>query len=94
MDPAVLIPIIVVVVLLAVLALYLWSTYNSLVALKARVDEAWSDITVQLKRRADLIPNLISTVQGYATNERGVFESVTNASASRKSFCVFCRSII
>ncbi len=61
------------------LALFLWATYNALVKLKVRVDEAWSDITVQLKRRADLIPNLVKTVKGYAKHEKGVFEEVTKA---------------
>lgn len=56
--------------------------YNSLVTLKVRVDEAWSDITVQLKRRYDLIPNLIETVKGYATHEKEVFEKVTEARAN------------
>ena len=69
----------------AVIGIYLWITYNALVALKVRVDEAWSDITVQLKRRADLIPNLIETVRGYATHEREVFENVTKARAATVS---------
>lgn len=60
---------------------YVWITYNSLVTLRVRVDEAWSDITVQLKRRADLIPSLVETVKGYATHEKGVFEDVTRARA-------------
>jgi len=76
-----LIPVIVVVALLAVVGIYLWATYNSLVALNVRVDEAWSDITVQLKRRADLLPNLIDTVRGYAAHEKAVFENVTRARA-------------
>ena len=80
-----LIPVIIVVVLVAIIGIYFWATYNSLVTLKVRVDEAWSDITVQLKRRADLIPNLIETVKGYATHERGVFESVTKARAETLS---------
>ncbi len=63
----------------ALLALFLWFTYNALVKLKIRVDEAWSDITVQLKRRVDLIPNLVNTVKGYAAHETGVFEKVTEA---------------
>ncbi|GAA2749047.1 LemA family protein [Amnibacterium kyonggiense] len=71
----------VVVVLIVLLALYLWVTYNSLVTLRVRVEEAWSDITVQLKRRADLIPNLIETVKGYADHEKTVFEAVTTARA-------------
>jgi LemA protein len=53
--------------------------YNGLVRLNVRADEAWSDITVQLKRRADLIPNLVNTVKGYAGHEKGVFEEVTKA---------------
>jgi LemA protein len=60
----------------------LWVAYNSLVTLKIRVDEAWSDITVQLKRRLDLIPNLVETVKGYAKHESGVFEKVTEARAN------------
>lgn len=71
----------VVVVLLVVIGIYLWVTYNSLVTLKLRVDEAWSDITVQLKRRADLIPTIVETVKGYAAHEKSVFESVTRARA-------------
>jgi LemA protein len=66
----------------ALLAVFLWVTYNALVTLKIRVDEAWSDITVQLKRRLDLIPNLINTVKGYAAHESGVFEKVTEARAN------------
>ncbi|MEL4317754.1 LemA family protein [Leifsonia sp. YIM 134122] len=80
-----LIPLIIVVVLIAIVGIYLWATYNSLVTLNVRVDEAWSDITVQLKRRADLIPNLIESVKGYAAHERGVFESVTRARAETLS---------
>ena len=68
-----------------VLGLYLWSTYNSLVRLNVRVEEAWSDITVQLKRRADLIPNLVEAVKGYAKHEKEVFENVTKARAATVS---------
>jgi LemA protein len=71
----------VILALALIVGIYLWATYNGLVKLNVRVDEAWSDITVQLKRRADLIPNLIETVKGYAAHERGVFESVTQARA-------------
>ncbi len=53
--------------------------YNGLVRSKVRVDEAWSDITVQLKRRLDLIPNLVETVKGYASHEKEVFQKVTEA---------------
>jgi len=72
----------IVLGVVALVGIYLWATYNGLVTLKVRVDEAWSDITVQLKRRADLIPNLIETVRGYATHEKEVFESVTRARAA------------
>jgi LemA protein len=72
----------VIVGIIVVILLFLWVTYNGLVKLKVRVDEAWSDITVQLKRRADLIPNLVNTVQGYAKHEKTVFEDVTNARAA------------
>lgn len=67
----------IVVILVIVFA----AMYNGLVRLNVRSDEAWSDITVQLKRRADLIPNLINTVKGYAKHESGVFEKVTEARA-------------
>lgn len=76
---------ITLIVLLAILVLiigFFWLSYNSLVALKNRVEEAWSDITVQLKRRADLIPNLIETVKGYASHEKELFEKVTEARAN------------
>src|SRR3990167_5927714 len=59
--------------------LFIWWAYNSLITARNRVDEAWSDIEVQLKRRHDLIPNLIETVKGYAKHEKGVFEEVTKA---------------
>ncbi|MBS1699591.1 MAG: LemA family protein [Actinobacteria bacterium] len=75
----------VIVVLILAVGIYLWATYNSLVQLGVRVDEAWSDITVQLKRRADLIPNLIDTVKGYAAHEKAVFENVTRARAETLS---------
>ena len=68
--------------LIVLLAFYLIATYNGLVKLNVRVEEAWSDITVQLKRRYDLIPNLVSTVQGYAKHESGVFQKVTEARAN------------
>jgi len=69
----------VVLGVLVFLALAFVFIYNSLVSKRNRIDEAWSDIEVQMKRRYDLIPNLIETVKGYAAHERGVFESVTKA---------------
>lgn len=61
------------------IGLFFLFLYNSLVTKKLRVDEAWSQIDVQLRRRADLIPNLVETVKGYAKHEKGVFEEVTKA---------------
>ena len=73
---------IIVIVLVVLVVVILASMYNGLVRLNVRADEAWSDITVQLKRRADLIPNLVNTVKGYAAHEKGVFEQVTEARAA------------
>jgi LemA protein len=70
--------IIILAIIIALLAGIVF-IYNSLVRAKVRTDEAWSDITVQLKRRYDLIPNLVNTVQGYAKHEKTVFEEVTEA---------------
>lgn len=70
---------VVLIVILIALGLWLVGVYNGLIKLRNRVDEAWSDISVQLKRRHDLIPNLISTVKGYAKHERQLFEKVTEA---------------
>jgi LemA protein len=74
-------PTIAIVILALVVVLVLWgiAIYNSLITLKNRVKEAWSDIDVQLKRRYDLIPNLIETVKGYMQHEAGVFTKVTEA---------------
>ncbi len=65
--------------------LYLVGTYNGLVVLKTRIQEALSGIDVQLKRRADLIPNLVETVKGYAKHEKSVFENVTKARSALMS---------
>ena len=70
--------IIILILLLGFIAV-MWATYNGLVKLNERVNEAWSDITVQLKYRADLIPNVVETVKGYAKHEKEVFEGVTEA---------------
>lgn len=71
--------VLIIIAIVVVIGLFIWVTYNSLVTLRIRVDEAWSDITVQLKRRLDLIPNLVETVKGYAQHEQGVFQAVTEA---------------
>src|SRR6266700_939732 len=67
---------IIFLVILVVIAAVLIGMYNSLVQLKIRCDSAWSDIDVQLKRRHDLIPNLVETVKGYAAHEKGTFENI------------------
>jgi LemA protein len=69
-------------IILAVLVLYGVFSYNGFVSLVNRTKEAWADIEVQLKRRYDLIPNLVSTVKGYATHESTAFEKVTQARAA------------
>ena len=69
-------------VVIALIVVFVIGLYNRLVTLRQRVREAWSDIDVQLKRRHDLIPNLVETVKGYAAHERGVFENVTKARAA------------
>ena len=76
------IAVIVIVVILFIIGLIFWFGYNGLVKTRNRVDNAWSQIDVQLKRRHDLIPNLVETVKGYAAHERGTFEAVTNARAN------------
>jgi LemA protein len=75
----VIIVIIVVVAIVVILGLMLLAIYNGLIRSRVRTQEAWSGIDVQLKKRADLVPNLVETVRGYAEHERGTFEAVTEA---------------
>jgi LemA protein len=77
----VIIVIIVVVAIVVLMGLMLLGIYNGLIRARVRTQEAWSGIDVQLKKRADLVPNLVETVRGYAAHERGTFEAVTNARA-------------
>jgi len=75
----------ILVAIVAIIILVFIATYNSLIGLKNRTSEAWSDIDVQLKRRYDLIPNLVSSVKGYAKHEKDVFEHVTKARSEAMS---------
>ncbi|HEX9721715.1 MAG TPA: LemA family protein [Candidatus Paceibacterota bacterium] len=72
-------PILIILIVVGAIALFVALTYNRLINLRNRVKEAFSDIDVQLKRRYDLIPNLVNTVKGYASHESGVFQKVTEA---------------
>jgi LemA protein len=78
-------PAIIAVIAIVLLVIIMVVLYNGLVKMKIRVEEAWSDITVQLKRRYDLIPNLVNAVKGYAKHESGVFERVTAARSNALS---------
>ena len=77
--------IIIILVIIFVILLYVIGVYNGLITLRNRVKEAWSDIDVQLKRRYDLIPNLIETVKGYATHEKETFDKVVEARSKAMS---------
>lgn len=72
-------PLYIILIILIAVGAWVALTYNRLVVLRNRAKEAWSDIDVQLRRRYDLIPNLVETVKGYATHEKSVFENVTKA---------------
>jgi LemA protein len=75
----------IIIAVVVIVAGWVIMAFNGLVALKNRAKEAWADIDVQLKRRYDLIPNLVETVKGYATHERELFEKVTQARANAMS---------
>ncbi|OGK17362.1 hypothetical protein A2774_04160 [Candidatus Roizmanbacteria bacterium RIFCSPHIGHO2_01_FULL_39_12c] len=78
-------PLYILIGAVVLLAVYLVATYNGFVVLKTRIQEAFSGIDVQLKRRADLIPNLVETIKGYAKHEKSVFENVTKARSALMS---------
>jgi LemA protein len=69
----------IVIAIIVVIVVFLVVIYNRLVSLRQTVNQSWSDITVQLKQRSDLVPNLVETVKGYAAHERGTLEAVTQA---------------
>ena len=78
-------PFLILIGILVVLAVLVFGVYNSLITARNRVKESWSGIDVQLKRRTDLIPNLVETVKGYAAHEKDVFENVTKARSAMMS---------
>ena len=75
----------IIIAIVVVLAIFVWISYNSLITAKVRINEALSQIDVQLKRRTDLIPNLVETVKGYVKHEKSVLEEVTKARTSLMS---------
>ena len=75
----------IVIGIITLIAIFLVAQYNRLIRLNVAVDEAWAQIEVQLKRRADLIPNLVETVKGYATHEQSTFDAVVAARAKATS---------
>lgn len=78
-------PLLIVLGIVALLIVYIFFVYNGLVGLHEQIKEAWAQIDVQLKRRSDLIPNLVETVKGYAKHEKDVFENVTKARSALMS---------
>lgn len=84
-DYTIMSPALIIIGIIVLLGLFVWFVYNSLVTARVRVKEAWSGIDVQLKRRSSLIPNLVTTVKGYAKHEKEVFENVTKARSAMLS---------
>lgn len=82
MDPILLLAILIIVLIIVILLLVFWGIYNRIIRQENQIDNAWAQIDVQLKRRADLIPNLMETVKGYMKHERGTLDSVTQARAA------------
>lgn len=80
-SAAIIIPVVIVAVLVVLFALYVWVTYRSLTTLRQRVDEAWADIETQMGHRAQLVPELVRTVQGHAGHEKALLKSVDDARA-------------
>ncbi|MEW6142785.1 MAG: LemA family protein [Chloroflexota bacterium] len=76
---------IVIIAIIVIIGIWVWALYNGLVRGRVRVQEAWSGIDVQLKRRSSLVPNLVETVKGYAAHEKEVFENVTKARSALMS---------
>jgi len=72
----------ILLIVIVILIVWFFGTYNALIVLENRIDNAWSQIDVQLKKRINLIPNLVKTIKGYAKHEKSVFIDVTNARAS------------
>jgi LemA protein len=74
--------ILLIILIIAIILLVFWGIYNRIIRAENQIDNSWAQIDVQMKRRADLIPNLMETVKGYMNHERGTMESVTNARAA------------
>ncbi len=75
-------PILTLAIIVGIVLLYAWMVYNGLITAKVRISEALSHIDVQLKRRTDLIPNLVEAVKGYAKHEKSLLEDITKARSS------------
>jgi LemA protein len=82
MDMITLLVILLIVLIIVIFLLVFWGIYNRIIRTENQIDNAWAQIDVQMKRRADLIPNLMETVKGYMHHERGTMEAVTNARAA------------